>query len=78
MHYLINNYVEKGDMLPNDAPWSGLEDYQKGVDHFYLVKMGNKKLWRALRYQNEQSMLSHIIAYILFKHMWDIVYITVY
>ncbi len=27
MHYLINAKVEKGDMLPNDAHWGGLDAY---------------------------------------------------
>ncbi len=30
-HYLMNAYVEKGDMLLNYASWGGLEAYRKGV-----------------------------------------------
>ncbi len=31
MHYLINAWLEKGGMLPNYAPWCGLEAYLRGV-----------------------------------------------
>ncbi len=31
MYYLINEYVEKGEMLPSDAPCGGLEAYQRWV-----------------------------------------------
>ncbi len=31
MHYLINAWLEKGGMLPNDAPCGGLEAYRRGV-----------------------------------------------
>ncbi len=31
MHYLINAWVEKCDMLPNDAPCGCLEAYRKGI-----------------------------------------------
>ncbi len=30
-HYLISALLEKGDMLPNDAPCAGLEIYQWGI-----------------------------------------------
>lgn len=26
-YYLINAYVKKGDMVPNYAPWDGLDAY---------------------------------------------------
>ncbi len=29
-HYLINAWLDKGDMLPNYAPWCGREAYRRG------------------------------------------------
>ncbi len=31
MHYLINAWLEKCDMLTNCAPWCGLQAYPRGV-----------------------------------------------
>ncbi len=41
MHYLINDSLEKGDMLLNYASWCGLEAYLRGLTvTLFLVKMG--------------------------------------
>ncbi len=41
MHYLINGWLEEGDILTNYTPWYGLDAYRRGVtDKLFLVKKG--------------------------------------
>ncbi len=47
MHYLISAYVEKGDMLLNDAPFDGPEAYRRGITKPGPIMQGEngKNLW---------------------------------
>ncbi len=55
-HYVINAWLEKSGMLPNYAPWCGLEAYRRGVTmiNYFWWK------WKKLRMYMHRSSKPYI------------------